>query len=157
MELFKIDLLLAPALNIHRSILNGRNFEYYSEDPFISGTFATAITKGVQSHPQRFVTIKHYAANGQETNRYGSNSHVSERALRIICLRGFEMCIRDSHPRAVMTSFNLINGVHTNQSKELNVDILKIEFGFDGLVTTDWMGTADKNNKYPQETSDGVI
>ncbi|KAG4108221.1 glycoside hydrolase family 3 protein [Neocallimastix lanati (nom. inval.)] len=137
------------------SILNGRNFEYYSEDPFISGTFATAITKGVQSHPQRFVTIKHYAANGQETNRYGSNSHVSERALRIICLRGFEMCIRDSHPRAVMTSFNLINGVHTNQSKELNVDILKIEFGFDGLVTIDWMGTADKNNKYPQETSDG--
>jgi len=157
MELFKIDLWLAPALNIQRSILNGRNFEYYSEDPFISGTFATAITKGVQSHPQRFVTIKHYAANGQETNRYGSNSHVSERALREIYLRGFEMSIRDSNPRAVMTSFNLINGVHTNQSKELTTDILRTEFGFDGLVMTDWIVFADKNKKYPQETSDGVI
>jgi len=157
MELYKIDLWLAPALNIHRSILNGRNFEYYSEDPFISGTFATAITKGVQKHPQRFVTIKHYAANGQETNRYGSNSHVSERALREIYLRGFEMCVRDAHPRAVMTSFNLINGVHANQSKELTTDILRIEFGFDGLVMTDWIVFGDKNNKYPQETSDGVI
>ncbi|OUM59690.1 glycoside hydrolase family 3 protein [Piromyces sp. E2] len=157
MELFKIDLWLAPALNIHRSILNGRNFEYYSEDPFISGTFATAITKGVQKHPQRFVTIKHYAANGQETNRYGSNSHVSERALREIYLRGFEMCVRDANPRAVMTSFNLINGVHVNQSKELTTDILRTEFGFDGLVMTDWIVFADKNNKYAQETSDGVI
>ncbi|OUM59687.1 glycoside hydrolase family 3 protein [Piromyces sp. E2] len=157
MKLFKIDLWLAPALNIHRSILNGRNFEYYSEDPFISGTFATAITKGVQKHPQRFVTIKHYAANGQETNRYGSNSHVSERALREIYLRGFEMCIRDANPRAVMTSFNLINGVHANQSKELTTDILRTEFGFDGLVMTDWIVFGDKNNKYPQETSDGVI
>ncbi|OUM56583.1 glycoside hydrolase family 3 protein [Piromyces sp. E2] len=157
MELFKIDLWLAPALNIQRSILNGRNFEYYSEDPFISGTFASAVTKGVQKHPQRFVTIKHFAANGQETNRYGSNSHVSERALREIYLRGFEMCIRDASPRAIMTSFNLINGVHTNQSKELTTDILRTEFGFNGLVMTDWIVFSDKNNKYAQETSDGVI
>ncbi|OUM56384.1 glycoside hydrolase family 3 protein [Piromyces sp. E2] len=157
MELFKIDLWLAPALNIHRSILCGRNFEYYSEDPFISGTFAAALTKGVQKHPQRFVTIKHYAANNQETNRYRSNSLVSERALREIYLKGFEICVKTANPRAIMTSYNLINGVHSNESKELTTDILRTEFGYNGLVMTDWIVFADEGSKHPGETSNGVI
>jgi len=157
MELFNIDLWLAPALNIHRSILCGRNFEYYSEDPFISGTFAAAITKGVQKHSKRFVTIKHFAANNQETNRYRSNSLVSERALREIYLKGFEICVKTANPRAIMTSYNLINGVHSNESKELTTDILRTEFGFNGLVMTDWVVFAQEGTKHPGETSYGVI
>lgn len=90
MERFGVHLWLAPALNIHRSILCGRNFEYFSEDPLISGLFAAAITKGVQAHPGCATTIKHYAANNQETNRYANNSQVSERAMREIYLKGFE-------------------------------------------------------------------
>jgi len=157
MELFKIDLWLAPALNIHRSVLCGRNFEYYSEDPFISGTFAAALTKGVQKHPQRFVTIKHFAANNQETNRYRNNSLVSERALREIYLRGFEICVKTANPRAIMTSYNLINGVHSNESKELTTDILRTEWGYNGLVMTDWIVFAEEGTKHPGETSYGVI
>jgi len=157
MELFKIDLWLAPALNIHRSILCGRNFEYYSEDPFISGTFAAALTKGVQKHNKRYVTIKHFAANNQETNRYRSNSLVSERALREIYLKGFEICVKTANPRAIMTSYNLINGVHSNESKDLTTDILRTEFGFNGLVMTDWIVFNTEGTKHPGETSNGVI
>ena len=152
MDLFGVDLWLAPALNIHRSILCGRNFEYFSEDPLVSGTFAAAITNGVQSHPGRGVTIKHYAANNQETNRYNSNSHVSERAMREMYLKGFGICVRDSHPRTVMTSYNLLNGVHTSERRDLIEDVLRAEFGFDGVVMTDWVvngGTMDKSSKYP--------
>ena len=116
MERFGIHLWLAPALNIHRSILCGRNFEYFSEDPLVSGLTAAAITRGVQKHPGRGVTIKHFAANNQETNRYNNNSNVSQRALREIYLRGFGLCIRESQPRAVMTSYNLINGTHTSET-----------------------------------------
>ena len=139
MDIFGIDLWLAPALNIHRSVLCGRNFEYYSEDPLLSGRMAAAITSGVQKHPGRGVTIKHYAANNQETNRYASNSMVSERALREIYLRGFEICIREADPVSLMTSYNLLNGEHTSESRALTTDILFGEFGFDGLVMTDWV------------------
>ena len=100
MERFGIHLWLAPALNIHRSIRCGRNYEYFSEDPLISGVFAAALTKGVQSHPGCGVTIKHFAANNQETNRYNNNSIVSERALREIYLKGFEICVRLAQPKA---------------------------------------------------------
>jgi len=140
MEMFNVNLWLAPALNIHRSILCGRNFEYYSEDPLISGAFAASVTKGVQSHNKTYVTLKHYAANNQETNRYLSSSNVSERAFREIYLRGFEMAVKESNPRAVMTSFNLVNGVHVNESKELTSDILRNELDFNGMVMTDWLG-----------------
>jgi len=140
MEMFNVNLWLAPALNIHRSILCGRNFEYYSEDPFITGTFASRITAAVQKHTNAYVTLKHFAANNQETNRYLSSSNVSERALREIYLRGFEMTIKEANPGAIMTSFNLINGVHANESKELIIDILRNEFDFDGIVMTDWLG-----------------
>ena len=139
MEMFGVDLWLAPALNIHRNVLCGRNFEYYSEDPVISGKFAAAITQGVQAHPGRGTTIKHFAANNQETNRYASNSVISERAIREIYLKGFGICIRESDPMALMTSYNLINGQHTSESRALTQEILRKEFGFDGLVMTDWV------------------
>ena len=139
MECFGVHLWLAPALNIHRDIRCGRNFEYFSEDPLLTGKMAAALTKGVQAHPGRGVTIKHYAANNQETNRYGSCSHVSERALREIYLRGFGICVREAAPAAVMTSYNLINGVHSSESRALTENILRCEFGFEGLVMTDWL------------------
>lgn len=159
MERFGIHLWLAPALNIHRSILCGRNFEYFSEDPLVSGLTAAAITRGVQKHPGRGVTIKHFAANNQETNRYNNNSNVSQRALREIYLRGFGLCIRESQPRAVMTSYNLINGTHTSESRALTTDILRGEFGFRGIVMTDWVvgGSLMYNSKrYPMPNAGKV-
>ncbi len=139
MERFHVQLWLAPALNIHRSILCGRNFEYYSEDPFVAGMFAAAITEGVQQHKGCGTTIKHYAANNAETNRYNSNSHVSERAMREIYLKGFGICVRKSQPKAVMTSYNLLNGIHTSEHRGLIEDVLRCEYGFKGIVMTDWV------------------
>ena len=139
MERFGVHLWLAPALNIHRSIRCGRNFEYFSEDPYVSGKMAAALTLGVQAHPGRGTTIKHYAANNQETNRYGNNSRVSERAMREIYLKGFGICVRDSQPKAVMTSYNLLNGTHTAERRDLSEDVLRCEFGFKGIIMTDWV------------------
>ena len=139
MERFGVHLWLAPALNIHRSILCGRNFEYFSEDPLLSGKMAAAVVRGVQAHPGRGATIKHYAANNQETNRYFNNSMLSERALREIYVKGFQVCIRESQPAAVMTSYNLINGTHTSESRRLVEDCLRAECGFAGIVMTDWV------------------
>lgn len=159
MERFGVHLWLAPALNIHRSILCGRNFEYFSEDPLVSGLTAAAITRGVQKHPGRGVTIKHFAANNQETNRYNNNSNVSRRALREIYLKGFGLCVRESQPCALMTSYNLINGVHTSESRELTEDILRGEFGFRGIVMTDWVvgGSLMYNSKrYPMPNAGKV-
>ena len=138
MEMFNVQLWLAPALNIHRSILCGRNFEYFSEDPLISGKMAAALTQGVQSHPGCGTTIKHYATNNQETNRYGCSSNVSERALREIYLKGFGIAVRESQPKAVMSSYNLLNGKHTAESRDLIEYVLRREFGFEGIVMTDW-------------------
>lgn len=152
MERFGIHLWLAPALNIHRSIRCGRNFEYYSEDPLLSGLFAGAVTRGVQAHPGRGTTIKHYAANNQETNRYNSNSQVSERAMREIYLRGFAICVRESQPYALMTSYNLLNGTHTSERRDLTEEILRAEFAYRGIVMTDWVvngGTTNKASIHP--------
>ena len=151
MERFGVHLWLAPALNIHRDIRCGRNFEYFSEDPLISGQIAAAITKGVQKHPGCGTTIKHFAANNQETNRYNSNSIVSERAMREIYLKGFEIALKDSRPHALMTSYNLLNGVHTSERRDLLEDVLRCEFGYEGIVMTDWViatMSAGKGNKY---------
>ena len=148
MERFGVHLWLAPALNIHRSIRCGRNFEYFSEDPFVSGKMAAAITLGVQAHPGCGTTIKHYCANNQELNRYGNNSQVSERALREIYLKGFGICVRDAQPKAVMTSYNLLNGQHTAERRDLSEDILRCEFGFEGVIMTDWVvGNGVMNSK----------
>ena len=151
MERFGVHLWLAPALNIHRDIRCGRNYEYYSEDPLISGRFAAAVTRGAQKHPGRGTTIKHFAANNQETNRYGSSSQVSERAMREIYLRGFEIAVKEGRPHALMTSYNLLNGIHTSQRRDLIEDILRAEFGFRGIVMTDWLVAAlnSGRKKYP--------
>ena len=139
MEHFGVHLWLAPALNIHRSIRCGRNFEYYSEDPLVSGKMAAAMTRGVQAHKGCGTTIKHYAANNKEYNRTRNNSMVSERAMREIYLKGFGICVRESQPKAVMTSYNLLNGTHTADSRGLVTDILRAEFGYQGIVMTDWV------------------
>ena len=138
MELFNVDLWLAPAMNIHRNILCGRNFEYFSEDPYLSGRCASFMVLGV-SNDKHGVTIKHFACNNQEFNRNNNNSIVSERALREIYLKGFEICIKNSNPKALMTSYNLINGIHTSESYELLNDILRCEWNYDGLVMSDWI------------------
>ena len=150
MERFGIHLWLAPALNIHRSIRCGRNYEYFSEDPFLSGKFAAAVTRGVQRHPGRGTTIKHFAANNQELNRVNNNSLVSERAMREIYLRGFGIAVKESQPYALMTSYNLINGIHTSERRDLIEDILRAEFGYQGIVMTDWIisAGAEKAPKY---------
>ena len=151
MERLNIDIWLAPALNIHRHIRCGRNFEYYSEDPLVSGLFASALTKGVQAHKGKGVTIKHFACNNQETNRTVANAVVSEKALREIYLRGFEICINEANPMSIMTSYNYINGTHSSDNRELINNFLFNENGYQGFVMTDWVVSAmySKKDKYP--------
>lgn len=150
MERFGVHLWLAPAFNIHRSPLCGRNFEYCSEDPLLSGLVGAGIAKGVQKHPGKGVTIKHFCANNQETNRYQSNSIVSERALREIYLKPFEVCIRKADPAALMTSYNLLNGTHTSERADLLKGFLREELGWNGLVMSDWVvgGVSSKGSTY---------
>lgn len=135
-----VDLWLAPSLNIHRNPLNGRNFEYYSEDPIVSGEIAAAVTQGVQEEGVG-VTLKHLVANNQESNRFDAiDTVVSERALREIYLKGFEIAVTASEPWAIMTSYNSVNGTYTAASHDLITEILRNEWGFDGIVMTDWEG-----------------
>ena len=132
-----IAVWLAPAMNIHRSPLCGRNFEYYSEDPVLTGTIASAMVDGIQSR-HIGATVKHFACNNKETNRKNSDSRVSERALREIYLKGFEICVKSSQPWALMTSYNLVNGYRASENKDLMDGILRGEWGYQGVITTDW-------------------
>ena len=143
MDAYNITLWLAPGINIHRNPLCGRNFEYYSEDPVMTGLVASAITMGVQSVPGCGTTIKHYACNNQEDNRMGSDSIVSQRAIREIYTKAFEITIKDAQPMSIMTSYNMINGIHAANSRDLCVKLTRDEWGFAGAIMTDWDTTVN--------------
>ena len=132
-----VSMWLTPALNIHRNPLCGRNFEYYSEDPLISGKMAAALVRGIQS-VGIVATPKHFACNNKETNRKESDSIVSERAIREIYIKGFEICVKESDPKLIMTAYNIINGIRASENAELIMGILRGEWGYKGLITTDW-------------------
>jgi hypothetical protein len=140
---FGVSLWLAPGMNIHRDPLNGRNFEYYSEDPLLSGLTAASMTKGVQSIPGEGVTVKHFAGNEQEANRNAVNDVISERGAREIELKGFEYAVKSAQPMAVMSSYNKIGGSWSAQNYDLLTDLLRGEWGYKGLVMSDWGGSHD--------------
>ena len=150
---------LAPAINIHRNPLCGRNFEYFSEDPRLAGSMAAAITRGVQQEEGFYVTVKHFACNNQEDNRNAVSSNLSERALREIYLRGFEICVREGGAKAIMTSYNKVNGVYAPNSHDLCTKALRNEWGFDGVVMTDWFSTnkGQANNALAMKAGNDLI
>ena len=145
-----IAVWLTPAVNIHRSPLCGRNFEYYSEDPYLTGKMASAMVRGIQSNHVG-ATVKHFALNNKETNRKNSDSRASERAIREIYLKAFEIIVKEAKPWAIMSSYNIVNGRRTSENRELLTDVLRGEWGFDGAVTTDWW----TNGEHYKETAAG--
>lgn len=141
MARYGVDLWLAPSINLHRNPLGGRNFEYYSEDPYLSAMTAVPLISGVQKHPGRGTTVKHFAANNQETARTSHNACVTERTLRELYLKPFELTLKYGKPMCLMTSLNSLNGPHNANNKDLTTYLLLDEWSYDGLVTTDWNTT----------------
>lgn len=158
---FGVDLWLGPAMNIHRNPLCGRNFEYFSEDPLVSGQSAAAEVFGVQKCGYVGATLKHFALNNQESNRLHNNAYARERTIRELYIKGFEIAVRKAHPFAIMTSYNLLNGVHTANDYDLITAVARDEWGFDGVVMTDWattgFGIPGKHHKYDYSNAAGCI
>lgn len=159
MQRFGVQVWLSPALNIHRNPLCGRNFEYFSEDPLISAKMAVGVVQGAQKHPHCGCTLKHFVCNEQEYNRLFNNSMVSERALRDIYLRAFEIVIKEAKPKAVMSSYNLLNGEHTAHRRDLLETVLRDEWGFEGIVMSDWVGGQESGagQKYHIACANGAV
>ena len=143
MEEFGVAVWLAPAINIHRNPLCGRNYEYYSEDPLLAGKLAAAVTRGVQCKPGFGVTLKHFCCNNQETQRRWVSENVSQRAIREIYIRAFEIAVREAAPKAIMSSYNKVNGVYTSHSYDLLTKVLRCEWGYRGQIMTDWVTEKD--------------
>lgn len=149
LERFDVNVLLSPGLNIHRNPLCGRNFEYFSEDPYVSGKMAAAAVRGIQSKG-RSACPKHFACNNQEVNRHHNDSRVSGRALREIYLRGFEICVKEGQPKNIMTSYNKINGVWSHYNFDLAKTVLRNEWKFDGVIMTDWWMQKSVSPEFPE-------
>ena len=159
-DIYGTDVWMAPSMNIYRNPLCGRNYEYYSEDPFVTGSCATAALEGFQTCKYAAPCIKHFACNNQEDNRGATNVHISEQALREIYLRGYEMAVRKMHPRSLMTSLNLVNGKHMANQYDLLTTVLRDEWDFDGLVMCDWGTTVSdpsEKRKYSCSSIPGCI
>ena len=144
----KVDIILSPGMNIHRNVLCGRNFEYFSEDPLLTGKTAAAVIRGVQSCGVSCCP-KHFACNNQEKRRNVNDSRVSEKALREIYLRGFEIAVKEGRPDCIMTSYNKINGVWAHYNYDLVTTVLRGEWGFGGVVVTDWWMKKSKSPEFP--------
>jgi len=139
---YGVDVILGPGVNIQRNPLCGRNYEYYSEDPFLTGIMGSAMVNGIETN-RVGASVKHYLANNQETNRNANNAIVSQRALREIYMKGYEMIVRNSQPWTIMSSYNKLNGTYTSERRDVMTDILRGEWGFEGLVMSDWFGGSD--------------
>jgi beta-glucosidase len=149
LERFSVDVLLSPGLNIHRNPLCGRNFEYFSEDPYVSGKMAAAAVRGIQSRGAS-ACPKHFACNNQEVNRHRNDSRVSGRALREIYMRGFEICVKEAQPKNIMTSYNLVNGVWSHYNFDFAKMVLRKEWKYEGVIITDWWMQSSVSPEFPK-------